>query len=750
MSLETIIAPVMTFLGLVVCFGSTYFKKICSALTGFVWGTLAAAIAQLIAGGLFDVNDDFVLISLGAGVVCAIALYMFDSLAGAINAFFLVALLALIFGIVYLESYFDSFEGLGIFAIVAGLIAGGIAFIFDKYAFAISTAVAGATFSGLGGICLIHNISLSDAVGSIFYGGFDIFSSLPVIIIVLGGIGAAFQLYGLSVAQRNAGGGKLNYAQITEQVMAFIKRNMLVSIVPVLAAFIPALCGLFLNGGIGGSITSWITLLAQSIVLGSIVYLVSENKLKSGVALGALYNAFYIIVNFKSYFVNEYGWPIDWGTFRAIETAIILAALAMIIKPQKIKLAVLPAIAYFTFHYLMSYISVKEIFAISFNAYEALGFIAVYLTVMALYYKCKGTIIYKDKTSVIVLLIVLAFIIGIFILQKVALKMDEKEAKGGWQNYKEEQKEYKKDWNIIKNDNQYPKLIEGDITVDQLREALGFFDSPVDSEEIDDAFAENSYWYTFLVCDRPEEQRDESTDPYSVYEYDLKEVNGTLSGLTNFQFEDNSWYGDEPEYYTEDGILYLYMLPTGWDNDRIIKNIRGRYNDDELIVDYDWYQYDYYSDEPEEEFLYSLTAVFTKNENGKYKLNRIVNYEQESDSSGNEEKETAIGQNSMLDETVWDCTRGLEPASSIKFHSDGSFDEYFYDDINELVENAGTWKYDAGSETLYLTDYSEYTDKREVVFVKMGTSFRSSELIEMMGGEDYQWLDPTDDDGVFE
>ena len=236
--------------------------------------------------------------------------------------------------------------------------------------------------------------------------------------------------------------------------MTFIRHNMLVSVVPVLAAFIPVLCEWILglvDGGISGSVTPWITLIAQSIVLGSIVFLVSIEKLKTGIVLGALYNAFYIVAHFKNYFVNEYGWPIDWGTFRAIETAIILALLAKLISHKNIKLAVLPAIAYFTFHYFMSYISVKEIFAINFNGYELLGLLTVYLTVMALYYKYKGMVIYKDKTSIIVLLIVLTLIAGIFILQKVAVKMDEKEARGGWQNYKEEQSQYKNEgWTLVK------------------------------------------------------------------------------------------------------------------------------------------------------------------------------------------------------------------------------------------------------------------------------------------------------------
>ena len=124
----------------------------------------------------------------------------------------------------------------------------------------------------------------------------------------------------------------------------------------------------------------------------------------------------------------------------------------------------------------------------------------------------------------------------------------------------------------------------------------------------------------------------------------------------------------------------------------------------------------------------------------------------ENDNNDSDNNESIADSLSLFDETVWTCSRGqtVGAQSMIKFHSDGSFSEYFFG-TEQLENDAGTWYLDEESQTLHLFDDAAYTGGEEEIFVMDGDQFRSEEPVEMMGGEDYQWLSPaTDDQGYLD
>lgn len=751
------LAPIITVFGLLICFCSTYFRKICSAMIGFVWGTVLSGAVMLVLGLLGSValsNNELLGYSIFVGTVIAVICYMFEKLAAVINSFIFFAIAAIIIGLALVDDLFGSLTVLLVIAVIAGTFGAALQIIFDKYAFAVITAFSGAMIAGIGIISMTKGGNLESPAYYIFNGDIHFFSSLPIYTIVLGSLGTAFQLYGLSLFLKNnrdkQGGlsekdsNRIELAVIKD----FLKNNIIAVIAPCIAVLLPVIAEWISNIGsvtkTRGDFVYYTEAISVAFMLGCAVFLLLKGKAKSTLGLLIAYNVFYVIANYYNYFISDYRWPITATTFKGVGTAAILLVLNYLIKNKDVKSAIFPFVSYLSFDYVMNWISSRDLFAISINAKYIIMLGVAYCTVFALHYLEDHEIVYGSNLCIIFLLVVILVSFGLWSFQRWQIVHRESEAKGGWENYTDEQKEYKKNWKIIKKDNEYAKLIKGGTTADQLREALMFFDSPVDSDDIDRAFDENSYWYTFRICDRPEEKRDENTEPLSLYEYDLKRVNSTLAGLTNFRFKDNTWYGDDPAFYTENGKLYIYVVPKGYDLVRTIKNVRGRYNDEEMIVDYDIFDIDYYSGstEPEETFLYSLSAIFVKNDKGKFKLDRIDNYKQES-SKNEVENENSSNQKTMLNEGVWTCTRGqtLGMQSLIKFNADGSFDEYFFGS-DQLTTNAGVWSYDSGTETLILNDNASYTDGREETFVKDGDSFRSTEMVEMMEGSDYQWISP--------
>ena len=103
----------------------------------------------------------------------------------------------------------------------------------------------------------------------------------------------------------------------------------------------------------------------------------------------------------------------------------------------------------------------------------------------------------------------------------------------------------------------------------------------------------------------------------------------------------------------------------------------------------------------------------------------------------------------MFDETGWSWIRGqtLGGQSYVRFHKDGTFDEYLLGP-DVLIPEAGVFQYDAG--ILYMTEFDQGSsisaDSEE--YILEGDRFRTREKHEMQVGEDYYSLDP--DDSVLE
>lgn len=192
--------------GLVICFGGIYLKKICAGIMGLIWGAFIGLVTvvmmALYSGGIWSVmyssKDDssLIIIVMAAIVVCILSVWL-DRLCAAINAFlssfFMVLMLACLFA--------EDIDALSIILLMSLVVAAALAiaaYIYYKYAFILVTAFSGAYIASLGGVGLVTDNELSEILYELFLrGDSEVGTMIMVSTVVLGCLGCFVQMQGL-------------------------------------------------------------------------------------------------------------------------------------------------------------------------------------------------------------------------------------------------------------------------------------------------------------------------------------------------------------------------------------------------------------------------------------------------------------------------------------------------------------------------------------------------------------------------
>lgn len=175
--------------GLVICFGGIYIRKVCSAALGLIWGSICSFVVILMTVGLWGLDDKTTVIIIMCAVLCAIISVVNDKLCSAINAFlssfFLAAILLL------MTDSMESATLIAIAAVIALIISIITVKIYD-YSFIIITAFSGAFIASVGGCGIAYDEDASDVLLALMFGdevtGFILFGT-----IVLGVLGCIVQ-----------------------------------------------------------------------------------------------------------------------------------------------------------------------------------------------------------------------------------------------------------------------------------------------------------------------------------------------------------------------------------------------------------------------------------------------------------------------------------------------------------------------------------------------------------------------------
>lgn len=175
--------------GLVICFGGIYIRKVCSAILGLIWGALCSFAVILMTVGLWGIDDETFIIVAVCAIACALISVIYDKLCAAINAFlssfFLVTILLLMA---------DSMESatLIIIAAVIALIVSIISVKIYNYSFIIMTAFSGAFIASIGGCGIIYNADASRVFLNLMLGD-DVAGFILIGTLVLGVLGCIVQ-----------------------------------------------------------------------------------------------------------------------------------------------------------------------------------------------------------------------------------------------------------------------------------------------------------------------------------------------------------------------------------------------------------------------------------------------------------------------------------------------------------------------------------------------------------------------------
>ncbi|GHU48385.1 hypothetical protein FACS1894200_05340 [Spirochaetia bacterium] len=199
---------VVIVVGLAICFGGIYLKKVVAFLTGLSWGAvLGAGIALLL--GLSGNSSESVAIAIAIviAIIIAVLAIKFDRFCACLNSFF--AVLLIVFVAVLLATGGKLGASIGT-AVVIALCAFGISIKFYDYSFIVSTALTGGFVAGLGFSAAINNDSLSNFVGRALWSGINsigqVTGQVIVITLILAVVGSVFQFKKSgNTRQRNKG-----------------------------------------------------------------------------------------------------------------------------------------------------------------------------------------------------------------------------------------------------------------------------------------------------------------------------------------------------------------------------------------------------------------------------------------------------------------------------------------------------------------------------------------------------------------
>ena len=150
----------LIIVGLAICVGGIYLKKVAAGLIGLLWGAVLGILISLIIAMQIDIDTPiFIVIAAIFAIIMALLAITFDRFCACINSLFSSAALFFVIAFMVTEGEFEIAIAV---AIIFALIAAGVSFKFYDYAFIISTALTGGFIASVSGTTLINNATLLD------------------------------------------------------------------------------------------------------------------------------------------------------------------------------------------------------------------------------------------------------------------------------------------------------------------------------------------------------------------------------------------------------------------------------------------------------------------------------------------------------------------------------------------------------------------------------------------------------------
>lgn len=189
---------IMMCIGLVICFGAVYIRKVVAGIVGAIWGALLGLLILLLSGSsvylLYRWDDSTVkTVILFSVIVCVVSI-LFEKLCVAINTFLCSFFIFFVFACIFFEDN-EAFEIILVIILTAAFILAVYSYAYYRYAFILVSAYSGAYIASVGGTGLVLNEEFGDVLGA-FISGEDgsIVGIIIISTLILGYLGVYVQL----------------------------------------------------------------------------------------------------------------------------------------------------------------------------------------------------------------------------------------------------------------------------------------------------------------------------------------------------------------------------------------------------------------------------------------------------------------------------------------------------------------------------------------------------------------------------
>lgn len=361
MNIEFLAHCILIVIGLIICFGGIYIRKIVSGIMGFIWGlTAGIALIMLLAGDalmsalIFGSSDSdsmlYILLALTIAIAVTYISIKFDQLCAAINAFLASFILFLIMLLV-LSSKIGAL--LVILALLGAAVIAYISYLYYMYAFVIVTAFSGGLLASLGIDGMVHNTSIMDMM----LGYSDGMTLILLCTIALGCAGTVFQVRQLhrmmgegqlelpSMSMCPGKNFKISFTIDSECLRRELVQDKLLFIVPIVIFFIlPAIDHYWNDSIIAIYVIGILDAVLKGVFLGGLIYSAAANCTLFGLIYLLPYCAGQIF-NYHMLFQNDfYGRMVVLFTY--VFLLLILKIIFALATDKKAALIVMTGVTY--------------------------------------------------------------------------------------------------------------------------------------------------------------------------------------------------------------------------------------------------------------------------------------------------------------------------------------------------------------------------------------------------------------------
>lgn len=179
-------------IGLIICFGGIYLRRVLSAITGLFWGAIFSFIILMLIVGFWDIDEGSLIIVVLSALLCAVFSVIYEKVCVFINSFVFTFIIVSVLVMILSSSEIKGIVICFIAAIIATLI-GMLSIHIYQYSFIVITAFTGAFVSSVSLQGIIRHTDVLEIIVELIWRGTAI-GSVIIMTLILGTVGICVQI----------------------------------------------------------------------------------------------------------------------------------------------------------------------------------------------------------------------------------------------------------------------------------------------------------------------------------------------------------------------------------------------------------------------------------------------------------------------------------------------------------------------------------------------------------------------------